>query len=170
MNHLTANDNLRISTIWECNALLANYQMYYQKIRDFHRYTDNNEQNELHDRFEQLYANAKANIDGLAERIAKIQDKPVSGYRELKKITSIKRGLLPQTDEEMIKDVIEDHASLLDQMKTIRNNTTMTGDEETKDLIQSYINELKKSSITLATWSKRPKMHLETVSLNFNQQ
>ncbi|GAA0712396.1 Dps family protein [Aquimarina litoralis] len=170
MNHLTINNNLRISTIWECNALLADYQMYYQKIRDFHRYIGNNKQNDLHDRFEQLYNQAKTNIDSLAERIADIQDEPVSGYRELKKITSIERGLLPQTDEEMIKEIIRDHAVILDRMKSIRNNTTITGDEKTKDLIQSYINEIKKSSVTLATWSKRPKMHLETVSLNFNKQ
>ena len=51
------------------NTLLANYQVFYNKLRNFHWNIEGPEFFELHEEFENEYNTVKENIDIVAERI-----------------------------------------------------------------------------------------------------
>lgn len=59
------------------------------------------------------------------------------------------------TDKEMIDTLLNDHGSLLKQMRNVVNVADEAGDEGTIDLIGAYIRELEKTSWMLDAWRKK---------------
>ena len=51
------------------NLLLANYSVYYQKLRNYHWNVQGSDFFDLHEQFEMLYTEALNSIDSIAERI-----------------------------------------------------------------------------------------------------
>src|SRR6056297_1340775 len=71
------------------NKLLANYQVHYQKLRNFHWNVEGKDFFELHEQFEEEYDAVKLQIDEIAERIRVFGKKPIStmqGYLDAAEI------------------------------------------------------------------------------------
>ncbi len=166
MNYLEMSDKKLVPVVWELNTLLADYHIYYQNLRNFHWNILGKNFFELHERFEQLYTDAREKIDEIAERILTLQYHPISRYGEYMQISSIEECSGLKSDEEMIEEIIRNHTILLRQMKIVIINAQNVGDEGTLDLIGGYIRKLEKSSWMLAAWSKKPKEYLDTAMLN----
>ena len=62
------------------NELLANYQIYYQNLRNFHWNVSGPNFFELHAKFEELYTAANGGVDAVAERILTLGARPYSSY------------------------------------------------------------------------------------------
>jgi starvation-inducible DNA-binding protein len=60
----TADETERISSA--LNELLANYQVHYQKLRNYHWNVKGSDFFDLHQEFETLYTEANQNIDDIA--------------------------------------------------------------------------------------------------------
>ncbi len=58
------------------NELLANYQIYYQNLRNFHWNVSGPNFFELHAKFEELYTAANLGVDETAERILTLGSRP----------------------------------------------------------------------------------------------
>ena len=65
-------------TAKELNVLLADYHLYYQKLRNFHWNIVGNHFFDLHEKFEELYDDAKLKVDEIAERILTLRFQPIS--------------------------------------------------------------------------------------------
>src|SRR5688572_6400374 len=64
------------------NALLANYSVHYQKLRNYHWNVKGADFFDLHQQFEVLYTEAHQHIDDIAERIRIFGKLPISTFRE----------------------------------------------------------------------------------------
>ena len=134
MNYLNMDTEKLEPVITELNILLAEYHMYYQKLRNFHWNIVGKSFFDLHEKFEELYGDARLKVDEIAERILTLGFHPVSRYSEYLKIATIKESESLLTDQEMVGILIDDHRIILSTMKRIITKANATGDEGTIDL------------------------------------
>ncbi|WP_299216302.1 DNA starvation/stationary phase protection protein [uncultured Aquimarina sp.] len=162
MNYLNMDEKKLLPVVLELNILLADYNLYYQKLRGFHWNILGKNFFDLHIKFEELYNDAKLKIDEIAERILTLQHHPVSQFAEYIKLSDIKEVTPLMKDIEMVKELLGDHKKLLTQMRIILRHAEEAGDEGTIDMVGVYIRELEKSSWMLNAWSKDTSDHLDT--------
>ncbi|WP_010521808.1 Dps family protein [Aquimarina agarivorans] len=166
MNYLNMNNEKLIPVVSELNILLAEYHMYYQKLRNFHWNIIGKNFFDLHEKFEDLYGDARTKIDEIAERILTLQYHPISKYSEYLQIAKIQESDSLISDKEMVEILLGDHGTLLSQMRKVVKNADEATDEGTIDLIGAYIRELEKSSWMLNAWSKSTADTLKTMEVN----
>ena len=162
MNYLKMNDEKLLPVVMELNTLLADYHMYYQKLRNFHWNILGKNFFELHQKFEELYIDARAKIDEIAERVLTLRYHPISKYSDYLQIATVKEVSPLKTDQEMVSELIKDHSKILTQMRVVISHAQNAGDEGTLDMMGGYIRELEKYSWMLSAWNKEPKEHLDT--------
>ncbi|MFY7670802.1 Dps family protein [Tenacibaculum sp. MEBiC06402] len=154
MDYLTRNKEENLIVARELNQLLADYHIYYQKLRNFHWNIVGENFFELHEKFENMYKDARIKIDEIAERILTLQFHPVSRYSRYLKIANISENSPFQTDKDMIFILLEDHKTLLHQMQLAIEKANEVKDEGTIDMIGGYIKDLEKTSWMLNAWTK----------------
>lgn len=154
MNYLNINEEKLFPVVEELNTLLADYHMYYQKLRNFHWNIRGHNFFDLHEKFEELYTDARIKIDEIAERILTLRYHPLSNYSEYLETSSIQESNISLSDREMVTEVLKAHSSLLKQMSKVVQKADEVRDEGTIDLIGSYIRELEKISWMLDAWGR----------------
>ncbi|SFJ43005.1 Dps family protein [Olleya namhaensis] len=164
MNYLNMQDEKVLPVVVELNTLLSDYNLYYQKLRTFHWNILGKNFFDLHEKFENMYNEAKLKVDEIAERILTLRHHPVSKFSDYLKISSLSEGSVMTTDGEMVDELLNDHKTMLSQMRQVLNKAEDAGDEGTIDLIGAYIRELEKSSWMLNAWSKSTSDHLLKVA------
>ena len=166
MDYLNINDKKLVPVIAELNQLLAEYNVYYQKLRSFHWNVLGKNFFELHNKFEELYNDAKLKIDETAERILTLRYHPVSKFSKYLKMAKIQETSAMITDTEMVDHILKDHEIILQQMKKVINKSETAGDEGTIDMIGGYIAEMEKSSWMLDAWNRNSEDQLKKAKLN----
>ena len=152
MNYLNLDTNKTEATVEQLNVLLADYHLYYQKLRNFHWNVIGENFFDLHAKFEEMYTDTLIKIDEIAERILTLRYQPISNLTEYIKLSSIEESPSDIKDIEMIKILLDDHGLLLKQMRSTVQTADAGGDEGTIDLLGGYIRELEKTSWMLDTW------------------
>lgn len=155
MNYLNLDTQKSKHTVHALNVLLADYHVYYQKLRNFHWNVSGENFFDLHAKFEELYDDAKLKIDEIAERILTLRFAPVSNLTEYLKMSSIEEAASDLTDRKMVDAILEDHGKILKQLSAVVEKADSAGDEGTIDLVGAYIRELEKTSWMLDAWRKK---------------
>ena len=109
---------------------------------------------DLHIKFEELYTDARTKIDEIAERILTLRDNPTSEFSKYFEMSSIKETSSLISDTEMVKNILDQHETLLKQMSKVVKVAEAGGDEGTIDMIGGYIGEIEKVSWMLDAWTK----------------
>jgi starvation-inducible DNA-binding protein len=162
MNYLNIDKDKVLPVVTELNVLLADYHVYYQKLRNFHWNVLGKNFFDLHKRFEVMYDDTKIKIDEVAERIITLKYHPISKLADYIEISRIKESSPLLSDVEMVSTIIEDHKILIEQLSKVSIKAEKAKDEGTIDLIGSYIRELEKSTWMLNAWSKDTKDELDS--------
>jgi starvation-inducible DNA-binding protein len=147
-------DENLIPVIVELNTLSANYHVYYQKLRSFHWNILGANFFDLHQKFEELYTDARTKIDEIAERVLTLRHHPMSKLSDYLEISDVKEVSPLKSDRDMVLEVLNDHKILLKQMSVVIKKAENASDEGTIDLIGAYIREMEKSSWMLSAWTK----------------
>ncbi|AEE20767.1 Dps family protein [Dokdonia sp. 4H-3-7-5] len=155
MNYLNLDKEKTNHTVNELNTLLAEYHVYYQKLRNFHWNISGVNFFDLHIKFEELYDDAKLKIDEIAERILTLRFAPTSNLSDYLEKSSIKEAKSDLSDRDMVDNILEDHGIILKQLSAVVKKADEAGDEGTIDLIGAYIRELEKTSWMLDAWRKK---------------
>ena len=155
MSYLGLDEKKTSNTVQELNVLLADYHLYYQKLRNYHWNVIGKNFFDLHEKFEELYDDAKIKIDEIAERILTLRFQPTSNLSDYLKKSNLKESKSDLSDSEMIHNLLEDHGTLLKQMRKVAEVADKGGDEGTVDLIGAYIRELEKTSWMLDAWKMK---------------
>jgi len=166
MSYLNIQDDKLIPTVMELNTLLADYNIYYQKLRSFHWNVLGKNFFDLHNLFEDMYNDAKVKIDEIAERILTLRHHPISNFSDYLKVSSIKESSPLISDNDMVEMLISDHKKILEQMSDVLEKAEKAGDEGTIDLIGAYIRELEKTSWMLNAWFKKTTEQLKLEGSN----
>jgi len=155
MSYLGLDKEKTGKTVDELNVLLADYHLYYQKLRNFHWNVIGKNFFDLHEKFEELYDEAKLKVDEIAERILTLRYTPISNLTDYLEASNLKESKADLTDYEMIETLLKDHGTLLKQMRSVVETADKAGDEGTIDLIGAYIRELEKTSWMLDAWKMK---------------
>jgi starvation-inducible DNA-binding protein len=161
MNYLNINEKKLTPVVVELNTLLAEYNVYYQKLRNFHWNIQGKAFFDLHNQFEEMYSDARLKIDEIAERILTLNFRPLSRMKEYLDISKIEESPNALSDTEMVAMILNDHRMLLKQMKIVINHASNAEDEGTIDLLGAYIRELEKASWMLSAWMKKEYKEVE---------
>lgn len=161
MNYLNIETNKVLPVAEELNKLLADYHLYYQKLRNFHWNITGANFFVLHEKFEEMYIDARDKIDEIAERILTLQYHPMSSYSDYLNTTNISEVSHAKTDFEMVENILKTHKIILKQLATIIEKASDAKDEGTIDLIGGYIASLEKKSWQLNVWLKSTKAQLK---------
>ncbi len=125
-------------------VLLANYQMMYNKLRNFHWNVEGDEFFELHEVFEEEYHFFSEEIDTVAERIRIFGLKPhstPSRMLQLSKIDEVRKDMRPY---EMVKAVRSDLEALHELLLDTLESALDTGDVGTEYMLNQMIFNLEK--------------------------
>ncbi|MBW2961086.1 Dps family protein [Mesonia aestuariivivens] len=157
MEYLNLNKEKLTLTVEELNILLADYHLYYQKLRNFHWNIIGKSFFDLHEKFEEMYDDAVLKIDDIAERVLTLRFQPASNFSDYLKLSNLEESDSEFTDIEMVKILLEDHGKILSQMRKVVKVADEANDEGTIDLIGAYIRELEKTSWMLDAWVMKTK-------------
>lgn len=126
------------------NELLANYQIYYQNLRNFHWNVSGPNFFELHAKFEELYTSATLGIDETAERILTLGSRPYSSYREFIDYAEIKEAMVVSDHIDMVEIIRNNLNILLRLERDTLNKANELDDEGTSSLMSDYITAKEK--------------------------
>lgn len=140
-------------TVQQLNELLANYHIHYQKLRGCHWNVKGKSFFTLHVKFEELYTNAIASIDELAERILTLGQSPISTYKEYIKVSSIKEiDTIGLKDVKMVEAILDDFTKLIEMERKIMEATEENGDDGTNDMINKFMQFKEKNTWMLSAF------------------
>ncbi|RFN57962.1 Dps family protein [Marixanthomonas ophiurae] len=155
MSYLNLDKEKTTTTAKELNVLLADYHLYYQKLRNFHWNIVGKNFFDLHEKFEEMYDDAKLKVDEIAERILTLRFQPISNYTDYLEMSNLKESPSRTEDAKMVKILLDDHGKILNQMRNVIDKADKAGDEGTIDLIGGYIADIEKISWMLDAWSMK---------------
>ena len=161
MNYLNQNEEKFEPVVAELNILLAEYHMYYQKLRNFHWNVQGRNFFDLHAKFEEMYIDARTKIDEIAERILTLRQRPLSNLSDYIRTSTMEESPSNLKDIEMVRELLQSHTILRQQMSEVTGKAEKIGDEGTLDLIGAYIRELEKISWMLDAWTQTTEKKAE---------
>lgn len=135
----------------ELNDYLANYHIHYQKLRGAHWNVKGKSFFTLHVKFEELYTNAIATIDELAERILTLGKAPLSTYQDYIETATLKEiNTIGVEDVQLVEAILEDFTALIEMERKLMESTAAHGDDGTNDMINRFMQFKEKN-----TWMLR---------------
>ncbi len=152
MNYLGIDKAKVKLTVEELNILLASYNVYYQNLRNYHWNLTGKNFFELHEKFEDLYNDAKIKIDEIAERILTLRFRPLSDFSKY-----LDRSVIPEAGEVeddvlMVTNILYNHKHLIKVMRKVIELADEANDEGTIDMIGGFMETLEKKSWMLDAW------------------
>lgn len=136
------------------NSLLANYEIYYQNLRNFHWNVSGSKFFELHAKFEELYNSANLGIDETAERILTLGERPLSSFEEYIGHSEIKEAKEIADSTAMVETVRNNLNTLLKLEREVLETAADQNDEGTIDLMSGYITAKEKTVWMLSAYLK----------------
>ncbi|SDB82045.1 Dps family protein [Shouchella lonarensis] len=132
------------------NTQIANWHTLYVKLHNYHWYVKGPHFFTLHEKFEELYNEAAATIDELAERLLTIQGFPVATIKEYMQLTTLKEGDKTMCAHDMVRDLISDYDQIASELQDGITICDSLDDPGTEDLFISL-----KGTIEKHTWMLR---------------
>lgn len=117
------------------NKQVANWNVLYVKLHNFHWFVKGEHFFTLHAKFEEFYNEAAQYVDELAERLLAIGEKPVATMREYLNIASIKEAEGNETAEQMVQAIIDDFSTIRAEIIEGIEVATSANDEVTGDML-----------------------------------
>ncbi len=136
----------------QLNALLSNFQVYYQNLRGIHWNIRGKRFFELHLKFEELYNDAQLKIDLIAERVLTIGGKPLHTFEDYLRENRIKVGKNISKDEQAVQLIVESLAELLALERKILSASADINDEGTHSMMGDFISEQEKTIWMMNAW------------------
>lgn len=135
------------------NLLLADFHVFFQKLRNYHWNVTGGDFFDLHEKFEELYTEAFTNIDDIAERIRVFGMTPLSTYNDYLKNATIKETGTDLSAEEMVEEVLTDFEILDSSIIEVIDNAAEYGDVATMDLMNKMTKSIEKHHWMLKAFS-----------------
>lgn len=128
----------------QLNLQIANWTVLYTKLHNFHWFVKGPNFFTLHEKFEELYNEAAANIDELAERLLAIGGKPVATLRDSLSVASLSEAAGGEAPEAMVAAIVADFTKLQGELKQGMEAAEEAQDEATSDLLLGILSSLEK--------------------------
>jgi starvation-inducible DNA-binding protein len=136
------------------NELLANYQVHYQKLRNYHWNVTGGDFFDIHVELETQYTEAQQNIDLIAERVRVFRERPLSTFAEYLAQSTLKEDPGTPASSKMMTNLLADYVTLVDQMYATVELATELGDCGTERMVKGFIEQIEKHHWMLSSFTK----------------
>ncbi|MBX2983194.1 MAG: Dps family protein [Flavobacteriales bacterium] len=136
------------------NELLANYEVHYQKLRNYHWNVTGGDFFDIHENLEVQYTQSQMNIDLIAERVRVFRERPLSTFAEYLKVSSLKEDGTVPSSENMVKNLLADYVVLVDHMYETVELAMKLSDAGTERMVKAFIEQIEKHHWMLGSFNK----------------
>lgn len=116
------------------NSQLANWNVLFTKLHNYHWYVTGPEFFTLHAKFEEYYTEAATYIDSIAERILTIEGKPLATLKQYLEASSIEEATTKEDAKEMVAVLAADFQKVIAESNETIGLAEEAGDESTADM------------------------------------
>ncbi|MCR8641212.1 DNA starvation/stationary phase protection protein [Paenibacillus sp. N1-5-1-14] len=117
------------------NTQIANWQVLYTKLHNYHWYVKGNQFFTLHEKFEELYNEAGTHVDELAERLLAIGGRPAATLAEYLKLSTIQEAGYELNANQMVASVVQDFKTIIGELSEGMEIAQEAGDDGTSDML-----------------------------------
>ncbi|WP_195571936.1 Dps family protein [Paenibacillus sp. 1001270B_150601_E10] len=126
------------------NQQVANLNVFYVKLHNYHWYVKGHMFFTLHEKFEEFYNEVTENMDEVAERLLTIGGKPYATMKEYLEHTTLQEGNSSDAADTMVKNLIADFKQLAKEFGEVMELAQEQGDEATSDVFLGIKSEYEK--------------------------
>ena len=125
-------------------VLLADFQVYYANLRNFHWNVQGSNFYALHAEFERLYDDAAEKADEIAERLLQLDVTPEHRPSKYLQVAQIKENEMVHCGQECLTQVLDMVKILIAQERAVMVAADEAGDESSNALMSDYLREQEK--------------------------
>lgn len=126
------------------NVQLANWNLLFVKLHNYHWNVKGEHFFTLHEKFEELYDEAKGHIDEVAERILALGAVPAGTLKEILELASLSEATGKENPREMVETIVADFKTVVSNAKAGIEIAGDAGDDTSVDLLTQVIVALEK--------------------------
>ncbi|MBA9085071.1 starvation-inducible DNA-binding protein [Fontibacillus solani] len=126
------------------NEQVANLNVLYVKLHNYHWYVKGSNFYSLHSKFEELYNEVTAQMDAVAERLLTIKGSPSATIKEYLEIATIQEATGNEDASTMVQNLIEDFATLSESFQEGLDLADKAEDDVTADLLTGFKSDIEK--------------------------
>ena len=127
------------------NALLADYQVLYQKLRSYHWNVSGPMFFALHAKFEELYVDAAGKVDEIAERVLALGGRPFSTLKDQLEAARLHEDAGTPGAQDMVRNVQKDLERLNSSLRAASQEASQAGDTATVNQLDGYADGQEKT-------------------------
>lgn len=142
-----------MSIVAHLNQLQSDYQVLYQKLRNYHWNVVGRQFFGLHAQFEAMYTEAADHIDAIAERTLAVGGKPVTTLAAQLKLAVLKEDETSPAAEVMVANLKADLESLNTRLREVSKAAGDAGDIATVNLVDGIADGQEKTVWMLRAFS-----------------
>lgn len=139
------------------NVLLADFQQYYTNLHGYHWNIQGDKFFTLHAKFEELYDDAAAQVDVIAERILQLGYVPEHRYSKMMETADVKEAGVVACGHTAASEVLEMLKKLICRERQIIADASEAGDEVTVSLLSDCLVFQEKQVWMLVAFLDCPK-------------
>ncbi|KQY83864.1 MULTISPECIES: Dps family protein [Paenibacillus] len=126
------------------NRQVANLNVLYVKIHNYHWYVKGPNFFTLHVKFEEFYNEVTVQMDEIAERILTLKGSPAATMKEYLELSSIQEAAGGEDAKQMVQNLIEDFATLSNEYQEGIEAADAAEDQPTSDMLTGFKADLEK--------------------------
>ncbi|MCL6602700.1 MAG: DNA starvation/stationary phase protection protein [Paenibacillus sp.] len=134
------------------NRQVANLNVLYVKLHNFHWYVKGEQFFTLHVKFEELYDDVTLKMDEVAERLLSIKGSPVATMKEYLEMATIQEATGKEDARGMVQSLIEDFATVSEELVEGIELAEEGSDQPTADLFIKIRSDLEKQQWMLRSF------------------
>ena len=122
------------------NCLLADLNVFYRKLQNYHWNVKGKDFFTMHEKLEEYYDEINEQIDEVAEHILMLNNEPLGTMKDYLDNTCITEAKNEKIDEcEVIKNIIADYNTLFKKVSEIKEEADNQKEYGTSSLMDNYI-------------------------------
>jgi starvation-inducible DNA-binding protein len=134
------------------NRQVANLNVLYVKVHNYHWYVKGEQFFSLHVKFEELYDDITLKMDEVAERLLSIKGSPAATMKEYLEIATIQEATGKEDTRGMVQSLIEDFATVAEELSEGIELAEQVSDQPTADLFIKIRSDLEKNQWMLRSF------------------
>ena len=136
----------------ELNTLIADFTVFYQKLRHYHWNVKGEEFFKLHEKFEEIYTETGDVIDGLAERVVGLEGVPLHTLAHMLESTGLEEDVDLPAAGEMVSRTVKDMEAINDKLLNAISAAEKAGDRTTTNLLDDVHDGLEVNLWMFKSW------------------
>ena len=159
LDYMNLNEVRVANVVSALQQLLADFQVYYTNLRGFHWEIKGRGFFVLHEKFENMYDDAAAKIDEIAERILMLGGTPENKFSEYLKVARIAEVSGVSRSSEAVEHILNTYKHFIAEERKLIDLANEANDAVTADLLTGYLKEQEKMVWMLIAFSTRSCEH-----------